>query len=224
MTRQKNRFLGDHNLRLKEIEPLTRNQDMAFESEKHLVLNGSAGTGKSFISIYLGLDDILKGYYKEMIIIRSAVSTRDVGFLPGTEKDKSKVFEVPYHDICNELFSRGDAYEILKTKGIVTFMITSFIRGLTFNDSVIVVDEIQNMTLHELDSIITRVGENCRIIFCGDYYQSDLKINGIKDFIQILKRMELFDVIEFEIKDIVRSEFVKSYLTEKQEYESSFKQ
>jgi phosphate starvation-inducible protein PhoH len=215
MSRHKKRFLGDNNLQLEEIEPLTHNQYLAFESEKHLVLYGSAGTGKSFISLYLAFDDILKGLYNNIIIIRSAVPTRDLGFLPGNEKEKTKVYEMPYHDICSELFNRGDAYEILKTKAVVNFMTTSYVRGLTFNDAIIIADETQNMSLHELDSIITRVGENCRVIFCGDFYQSDLKTNGLKDFIQILQAMDCFDLIQFEVEDIVRSPFVKAYLIEK---------
>jgi phosphate starvation-inducible protein PhoH len=216
MARQKKRFFGDNNLQLNEIEPLTHNQYLAFESDRHLVLYGSAGTGKSFISLYLAFDDILKGHFNKLVIVRSAVPTRDLGFLPGTEKDKIKVYELPYHDICNELFSRGDAYEILKSKMIVDFMTTSFIRGLTFNDTFVVVDECQNLSFHELDSIITRIGENCRIVFCGDFKQSDLKTNGMKDFTEILSSMNCFDLIEFEVKDIVRSDFVKEYLTKKE--------
>lgn len=215
MARQKKRIFGDNNLHLEEIEPLTHNQFLAFESEKHLVLYGSAGSGKSFISLYLAFDDILKGLYNNLIIVRSAVPTRDIGFLPGTEKEKTKVYEVPYYNICNELFNRGDAYEILKTKTIIDFMTTSYVRGLTFNDAVIVVDEIQNMSFHELDSIITRIGENCRVMFCGDFYQSDLRSNGLKDFIEILEQLDSFDLIEFGINDIVRSEFVKEYLIHK---------
>ena len=115
-----------------------------------------------------------------------------------------------------ELFSRGDnPYGQLKQKGIISFLTTSYIRGTTFNDSVIIVDECQNMTFHELDSIITRVGRNCRIIFCGDFFQADLKNNGLNDFMKIIKAMEEFDFIEFGINDIVRSDFVKSYLVQK---------
>jgi phosphate starvation-inducible protein PhoH len=158
-----------------------------------------------------------KGVYDKLILIRSAVPTRDIGFLPGNEKEKSAVYEAPYKDIAIELFQRGDAYEILKTKGLVHFMTTSFIRGVTLRDAVILVDECQNMSFHELDSIITRVGENCRVVFCGDFRQSDLKTNGLNDFFRVLRSMEQFDFIDFEIKDIVRSDFVKSYITAKTE-------
>jgi phosphate starvation-inducible protein PhoH len=212
---RKNRTLAGAGLTLSEVEPLTQNQVAAFESDKHLVLHGVAGTGKTFISCYLAFDDMIKSSYNKLIIIRSAVPTRDIGFLPGNEKEKSAIYEEPYKDICVELFQRGDAYEILKTKSLVNFMTTSFIRGVTLRDAVIIVDECQNMSFHELDSIITRVGEECRIIFCGDFRQSDLSKNGLKDFIRIVKAMDQFDLIDFEIKDIVRSGFVKDYITVK---------
>jgi len=166
-------------LNLQQIKPLTENQRRAFDSGENLVLHGLAGTGKTFISSYLAYYEIEKGYLDNLVIIRSAVPTRDIGFLPGTDKEKSAVYEEPYKDIATELFARGDAYEIMKQKCLVQFMTTSFIRGITLRDSCIIVDECQNMSFHELDSIITRVGENCRIIFCGDFRQSDLKRNEL---------------------------------------------
>lgn len=210
---KRNRLIQAANLSLQEIEPLTKNQLKTFESEKHLVLHGVAGTGKTFISCYLAFDDILKNEKERLVIIRSAVPTRDIGFLPGNEKEKTSVYEEPYKDICIELFQRGDAYEILKTKGITHFMTTSFIRGITLRDAIVLVDECQNMSLHELDSIITRIGENCRVIFCGDFRQSDLKEDGLTTFIRILKAMGDFDLVEFDPVDIVRSDFVKRYIT-----------
>lgn len=216
---KKQKTIAGAGLSLHEIEPLTKNQLLTFESQQHLVLHGVAGTGKTFISSYLAYDDMAKGMYDRLILIRSAVPTRDIGFLPGNEKEKSAVYEAPYKDIAIELFQRGDAYEILKTKGLVHFMTTSFIRGVTLRDAVILVDECQNMSFHELDSIITRVGENCRVIFCGDFRQSDLKTNGLNDFFRILRSMKQFDFVDFEIKDIVRSDFVKSYITARTELE-----
>jgi len=214
---KRSKTLAGANLDLQQIEPLTQNQLKAFESEKNLVLHGVAGTGKTFISCYLAFDDMIKQEYQKLVIIRSAVSTRDIGFLPGNEKEKAHVYEEPYKDICIELFQRGDAYEILKTKGLVHFMTTSFVRGVTLRNATILIDECQNMTFHELDSIITRVGQGCRVIFCGDFRQSDLRTNGLKDFIRILKAMDNFDLVDFEIQDIVRSNFVKSYITAKTE-------
>jgi len=214
---KRRKTLAGVNFELREIEPLTRNQLKAFESTKNLVLHGLAGTGKTFISSYLAYDDMTKGDYQKLVIIRSAVPTRDIGFLPGTEKEKASVYEEPYKDIANDLFSRGDAYEILKNKGLVHFMTTSFIRGITLRDAVIMIDECQNMSFHELDSIITRIGENCRVMFCGDFRQADLKANGLQDFIRVLKRMERFTFIEFEVEDIVRSDFVKQYIIAKNE-------
>mgnify|MGYP003638525313 FL=1 len=215
MAKRRKQTLSGASLELQEIEPLTRNQLKAFESKKNLVLHGLAGTGKTFISSYLAYDDMSKGKYQNLVIIRSAVPTRDMGFLPGTEKEKSAVYEEPYKDISNDLFSRGDAYEILKKQGLVHFMTTSFIRGITLRDAVILIDECQNMSFHELDSIITRIGENCRVIFCGDFRQADLKQNGLQDFIKVLKLMDRFTFIEFEVEDIVRSDFVKQYIIAK---------
>lgn len=214
---KRRKTLAGASLELREIDPLTRNQLTAFESTKNLVLHGLAGTGKTFISSYLAYDDMAKGVYQNLVIIRSAVPTRDIGFLPGTEKEKASVYEEPYKDIANDLFSRGDAYEILKNKGLVHFMTTSFIRGITLREAVILIDECQNMSFHELDSIITRIGENCRVMFCGDFRQADLKANGLQDFIKVLKRMQKFTFIEFEVEDIVRSDFVKQYIIAKNE-------
>jgi phosphate starvation-inducible protein PhoH and related proteins len=214
---KRSRTLAGASLVLTEVEPLTRNQVKAFDSTKHLILHGLAGTGKTFISSYLAFDDMAKGSFEKLVIIRSAVPTRDIGFLPGTEKEKSSVYEEPYKDIANEIFGRGDAYGILKQKSLVEFMTTSFIRGITLKHAVILIDECQNMSFHELDSIITRMGQGCRVIFCGDFRQADLKQNGMQDFMKILKRMGEFDFIEFEVEDIVRSEFVKNYIIAKNE-------
>jgi phosphate starvation-inducible PhoH-like protein len=217
---KKSKTLAGNQLVLQEIEPLTQNQLVAFESEKNLVLHGVAGTGKTFVACYLGFDDISKGDYRQLVIIRSAVPTRDMGFLPGSDKEKSAVYEEPYKDIAVELFQRGDAYQILKQKGIVHFMTTSFIRGITLHNSVIFIDECQNMTFHELDSIITRVGRDCRIIFSGDFRQDDFhnkrgEESGLSNFLNILEATGKFDMIDFEIKDIVRSDLVRDYIVAK---------
>ena len=212
---KRSKTINGSGLEVSEIEPLTRNQLKAFESDNNLILHGVAGTGKTFVSCYLAYDDMSKGVYEKLVIIRSAVPTRDIGFLPGNEKEKASVYEEPYKDIAIDVFGRGDAYQILKTKNLVHFMTTSFIRGITLRDATIVIDECQNMSFHELDSIITRVGENYRVIFSGDFRQSDLKSNGMDDFFKILKKMGSFDFIEFGIEDIVRSDFVKQYIIAK---------
>ena len=212
------------NFNLKKIEPLTENQRLTFEKYhdgKNLLLHGIAGTGKSFLSIYLSLQSILSesSKYKKLVIVRSVVPTRDMGFLPGNNKEKTKVYEAPYYAICSEIFERGDAYEYLKSKSVIDFISTSFIRGITLNDCIIVVDEIANMTLHELDSVITRVGKNCRIIFSGDFRQSDFtkehEKNGLVDFMRILNKMKSFEYVDFTEQDIVRSSLVKDYIIAK---------
>jgi phosphate starvation-inducible protein PhoH len=210
---------------MKKIEPLTENQKISFEyfeKGKNLMLHGIAGTGKSFISLYLALREIMdnkNSQYKKIVIVRSVVPTRDMGFLPGSNKEKAKVYEAPYYAICTELFGRGDAYDILKQRNMVDFISTSFIRGITLNNCIIVVDEIANMTLHELDSIITRVGKNCRIIFSGDFRQSDFtkehEKNGLTEFMKIISRMKSFAFIDFKQEDIVRSGLVREYIIQK---------
>jgi phosphate starvation-inducible protein PhoH len=215
------------NFALRKITPLTGTQQLtfdAYDSNKHLLLIGTAGTGKSFLSIYLGMNEIMeKRTQEKMVIIRSVVPTRDMGFLPGSNKEKSKVYEAPYYAIFAELFSRGDAYEYLKNKNIVEFMTTSFVRGITLNDCVVIVDEIQNMTAQELHSVFTRIGKNCRVIFSGDIKQNDLngkrEESGFKDFLKVLDYMRDFSIIEFDRNDIVRSNLVKSYIIAREELE-----
>lgn len=215
---------NSYNLEIKDINPLTDNQKRTFKDykeDKNLLLHGMAGTGKTFCALYLALLDILsyKSSKSKVLIVRSAVQTRDVGFLPGSLEEKLKQYETPYKNICTEIFNRGDAYEMLKTKDILSFVSTSFIRGNTFDDTIIIVDEIQNLNFHELDSIITRTGDNSRIIFSGDFRQSDLISSqdrkGILDFIKILDNMSVFSKIEFNIEDVVRSGLVKDYLIAK---------
>jgi len=212
------------NLRIQQVTPLTENQKITFASynkDKNILLHGLAGTGKTFISMYLALNEILSknSVYKKLIIIRSIVPTRDIGFLPGNTKEKTKVYEGPYYAICTELFGRGDSYEILKTKGVIDFMSTSFIRGMTLTDSIVIDDEINNLTFHELDTVITRLGNNCKLLLCGDFRQSDLTKQsdrkGLTSFMSILSRLDSFDYVEFSEEDIVRSGLVKEYIIAK---------
>ncbi len=198
------------------LTPTQKQVINAYDDGDQLILHGLAGTGKTFLSMHLALGDIQEGDYDKLYIIRSAVPTRDIGFLPGNWRQKVQVYEDPYKQICNELYDRGDAYEILKQKNYVEFLSTSFVRGTTFRNSVILVDEINNMTFHELDSVITRIGPNCRIIFCGDYRQTDLRFEdervGLKQFLEILNNIKSFTHFEFGIEDIVRSGIVKEYI------------
>lgn len=226
---QKNKF----SLHLKHIQPITQNQEKIFKdfySGKNLLIHGLPGTGKSFISLYLALQEIENNkQYHNISIIRSVVPSRDMGFLPGSIKEKSKVYELPYQAICSELFGRGDSYELLKTKGLIDFQTSSFLRGLTLDNTIIIVDECQNMTYQELSTIITRTGENARIIFCGDYRQTDLKYEkekqGIIEFMEIVKRMnKYFTSIEFDENDIVRSGLVKDFIIKKSQYDLHQKQ
>jgi phosphate starvation-inducible protein PhoH len=205
------------NLELKHISPVTNNQKLAFDEFNNnycMLLLGSAGTGKSFIGIYNILRDIELGKLHKLIIIRSAVPTKDIGFMPGDLDMKAAVYMEPYINIVNELFGRADAWGILFKHGIIDFMLTSFIRGITLDHCGIIFDEIQNATFNELSSVITRAGKNTKTHFVGDFHQSDLKERdrALHLFTKILDRMPEFRSIVFSIDDCVRSGLAKSFL------------
>ena len=217
---------------IKKIEPLTDNQELFFErykKEQNLIAYGVAGTGKTFITLYNALLDVLdpKTSYEKIYIVRSLVATREIGFLPGDHEDKSFLYQIPYKNMVKYMFEMPDdnsfemLYGNLKSQGTISFWSTSFIRGTTFDNSILIIDEFQNLNFHELDSIITRVGENSKIMFCGDATQTDLikttERNGIIDFMKILYNMPSFDIIEFQIEDICRSGLVKEYIIAKHE-------
>ena len=224
MNKKPSRLRLEH---LKKLEPLTQNQNLAFTSfasGHHLCLDGSAGTGKTFISLYLGLEAVLKKEYDKVIIVRSAVPTRDMGFLPGTQEEKEDAYTSPYKAIVNDLFEDTDAWSKMIQSKSIEFLTTSFIRGLTLKNAVVIVDESQNCNYHELCSVITRLDDDCRFITSGDYYQSDFTRkgdqDGIKEFINIIKHMNSFDHIEFKWEDIVRSGFVRDFIMTKELYEA----
>jgi phosphate starvation-inducible protein PhoH len=214
------------------VEPLTDNQKKLFDSyasQKHIVAYGCAGTGKTFITLYNALREVLdeKTPFEKIYLVRSLVATREIGFLPGSYEDKSDIYQIPYKNMVKYMFqmSTESQFEMLygniKSQETIKFWSTSFLRGTTLDNSIIIVDEFQNCTSHELDSIITRVGENSKIMFCGDASQSDLiktnERNGIVDFMSILRKMPSFDIIEFGIEDVIRSGLVKEYLIAKHE-------
>tara|TARA_X000001036_G_C20689730_1_gene808983 strand:- start:4364 stop:5110 length:747 start_codon:yes stop_codon:yes gene_type:complete len=213
-----------------DINPITENQDLFFkewDKDKNLFSYGAAGTGKTFIALYLALRDVMneESPYDKVYIVRSLVSTREIGFLPGTHEDKSELYQIPYKNMVRHMFEMPDdasfdmLYDNLKHQETISFWSTSFLRGTTLDDAIVIVDECQNLNFHELDSIITRVGQDSKIVFCGDVNQSDLQRtnerNGILDFQRILEGMDEFSMVEFGINDIVRSGLVKSYLISK---------
>ena len=217
---------------MRDIEPLTDNQKTLFEAyakDQNLVAYGVAGTGKTFITLYNALKDVLDPStpYEKVYIVRSLVATREIGFLPGDHDDKSSLYQIPYKHMVKYMFempSEADfnmLYGNLKGQDTIDFWSTSFIRGTTFDKTIVIVDEFQNLNYHELDSIMTRVGAQSKIMFCGDASQSDLiktnERNGIIDFMQILRIMSSVDVIEFGVEDIVRSGLVKEYILAKLE-------
>ena len=217
---------------LRDIEPLTENQQKLFESysnNKNIIAYGAAGTGKTFITLFNALCDVLDTStpYEKIYIVRSLVSTREIGFLPGDHEDKSFLYQIPYKNMVKYMFELPSAadfemlYGNLKAQETISFWSTSFIRGTTFDRAIIIVDEFQNLNFHELDSIMTRVGENTKIMFCGDATQSDLikqnERNGIVDFMRVLRLMQSVDIIEFGVEDIVRSGLVKEFILAKME-------
>jgi len=217
---------------MRTIDPLTDNQELLFQAYKkdqNIVAYGAAGTGKTFITLYNALRDVLdeRSPYEKIYIVRSLVATREIGFLPGDHEDKSSLYQIPYKNMVKYMFEMPDdnAFEMLytnlKAQGTISFWSTSFIRGTTLDKAIIIVDEFQNLNFHELDSMITRVGEDSKLMFCGDATQSDLiktaERNGIIDFMKILNNMPSFDTIEFQAEDICRSGLVKEYIVAKLE-------
>lgn len=187
--------------------------------EKLYLTDNYIVTHNTFLASYMAYSEVLdmRSPYNKLLYVRSAIPTRDIGFLPGTDEEKLEVYEAPYMVMASKLFGRGDAYEVLKKRGVVQFKSTSFVRGMNIDNCILIVDECQNMTYHELDSIVTRLEDNCKIFFCGDARQSDLNKNGIKDFFKVLEHMEEFNFVEFTKDDIVRSELVKNYIIKKSE-------
>jgi|TARA_X000001316_G_C922441_1_gene37834 phosphate starvation-inducible PhoH-like protein/PhoH-like ATPase len=213
-----------------DIKPITDAQKVVFSSWKkgqNQFLFGCAGTGKTFISLYLALQQVLKNDtpYDKVIIVRSLIPTREIGFLPGDEEDKSALYQVPYSNMVKFMFKQASdqafevLYDRLRNQGSLYFLSTSFLRGLTFDNAIVIVDECQNLNFHELDTITTRMGQDSKMFFCGDFMQTDLiktaDKNGLHDFIRIIENMKEFNCVEFTIGDIVRSGFIRSYLIEK---------
>jgi len=210
---------------LLEVQPITKNQEEVFEAwdrGDNLVLAGSAGTGKTFLALFMAFEEVLEpsSLYEEVVVIRSMVPTRDMGFLPGTKEEKEEAYTAPYRAIAHELFGDVASYNKAVTGKKIRFESTSFIRGVTIDNAIIVVDEMQNLNFHELDSVITRVGKNTRIIFAGDYRQSDFKWaddkDGLVKFLTIVEQLKKFAVVTFGWEDIVRSDFVRDYIMTKE--------
>ncbi len=212
--------------------PITDRQKVAFKCwylrrDSHLALAGSPGTGKTYLACYLGINEVLnpKTEQKQLIIVRSAVETRQQGFLPGTLQEKEQIYSLPYTDIFQDLFKRSATFADMCEAGIVKFMTTSYVRGLTFDNAIIILDEFQNTSKHELSSVVTRVGRNSRLILCGDGYQNDLhakkgsETSGFDFGMSVISSMSEFDVVRFTHDDICRSDFVKSWIIASEQME-----
>jgi predicted ribonuclease YlaK len=207
---------------LQVFDALTPNQSVFYnlykEKAQAIMLHGAAGTGKTFIALYKALEEVMdkSNSYEKVVIVRSVVPSREIGHLPGDEKEKTDVYLAPYKAVCKDLFNTEQAYERLVEQKNIEFLITSFVRGITIDNAVIIVDECQNMNFQELSSIITRVGEGSRIVFCGDFKQTDLNKrhdqSGLREFVEVINRMPSFRNVEFGIDDIVRSSLVKEFI------------
>jgi len=215
---------------MKTFQPLTENQNKFFQAYKQgdyfIALHGVAGTGKTFSALYKAIEEVLdKGNtFEKIIIVRSAVQSREIGHLPGSIDEKMEIYQQPYRQICETLFGRRDAWDRLEEQGHIEFISTSFIRGMSFDNAIIIVDEMQNMTFEEIDTVMTRVGNQSKIIWCGDYRQTDLNkrkndVSGLLKFFDIAYHMDAFTRIEFTPDDIVRSSLVKDYILAKLKFE-----
>jgi len=215
---------------LKTFDPLTENQKLFFDAYKRgdyfVALHGVAGTGKTFCALYKAIEEVMdkSNPFAKIIVVRSAVQSREIGHLPGDVNEKMEIYQQPYRQICDTLFGRKDAWDRLEEQGHIEFISTSFIRGMSFDDAIIIVDEMQNMTYEEIDTVMTRVGYRSKIIWCGDYRQTDLNkkrndVSGILKFFDIAYHMNAFTKIEFTVDDIVRSSLVKDYILAKLQYE-----
>lgn len=211
---------------IKAIQPLKpRQEDMfhAWYNDKNICAFGSPGTGKTFLALYLAINEVLEKRQQKVIIVRSAVPTREIGFVPGTLEEKISLYEKPYHEIMWELVGRESTYQCMKDAGLIQFETTSFIRGLTWDNCIIIIDEAANMTFHEIDSIMGRAGENARVIMTGDVKQTDLDgsrrngSQGIEQAIKIYENMNEFELVQFNKYDIVRGDLVKSWIIASEE-------
>ena len=215
---------------MKTFQPLTENQNKFFQAYKQgdyfIALHGVAGTGKTFSALYKAIEEVLdkSNTFEKIIVVRSAVQSREIGHLPGTIDEKMDIYQQPYRQICETLFGRKDAWDRLEEQGHIEFISTSFIRGMSFDNAIIIVDEMQNMTFEEIDTVMTRVGNQSKIIWCGDYRQTDLNkkkndVSGLLKFFDIAYHMGAFTRIEFTPDDIVRSSLVKDYILAKLKFE-----
>lgn len=213
------------------FRPLTEKQKdsiYAFSSGKHLALLGSAGTGKTFLGIYLASSLMVDpdSQTDKIIVLRTAVQARDQGFVKGDPAEKMDPYSVPYKQAFTKIFGRANSfYDLIKAKKLV-FDSTSFLRSVTFDNAVVIFDEAQNAEFREINTVITRLGQNSRLILIGDSLQDDLSKNeesGLPKFSKIVTQHlpTDFHITTFTSEDIVRSDLVKRWVIGCEEYANS---
>lgn len=202
-------------LELNLHHPLTENQKRVLKSRKdHLLVQGPAGTAKTYSVLARGLVKVSAGDVDQIIIIRSPVEIRKIGHLPGDADEKMDPYAAPYIGLLAEISPKMN-YRALVSKRLLCFTPTTFLRGTTFHNSFVIVDEYQNLSEHELDTVMTRVGQGTQLCVVGDpAAQSDLprhEQGEQADIIDTFASMECVDHVQFSVEDVVRSGFVKDY-------------
>jgi phosphate starvation-inducible PhoH-like protein len=175
---------------------------------------GSAGTGKTYVAASYAAEKL---YYREtskIIVTRPNVeASRSLGFLPGELEEKYAPYLEPFEGVFIRAFGKS-LYELFKKRGQIDPRPLGFMRGATFDDAIVLVDECQNMTEKEFKLLLTRIGHNSKVIFSGDSRQVDIPDSGLMSTIQRLQYIPSIEVVEFYPSDIVRSDLCKQIILE----------